>query len=135
MKIITAKVEITHNGKVITLEGGEAQSALNKLYSWDGNGSVPIQYTDPDTKQPQGIVLCCGDSWKRLPNKVEEVDEMPCKFCLPCNVGDEEKKSEEAVQPKPQDKPQADDKPKPSEPIVTMPITITDADTNDTIDY
>lgn len=90
MKVITARVEITHNGNTITLEGTEAQTALQRLSGWDGLGSVAINYTDPATKQPQGIFLCCGDTWKRLPNKVEEKEEMPCKFCLPCNAGDEE---------------------------------------------
>lgn len=89
MKLITARVEITHNGETITLEGTEAQTALTRLQVWDGSGSVEIMYTDKDTGQPQGIFMCCGDSWKRLPNKVEEVEEEPCKLCFPCNVGDE----------------------------------------------
>lgn len=97
MKLITARVEITHNGQAITLEGTEAQTALQKLQGWNGEGSVGISYTDPESKQPQGIFLCCGDTWKRLPNKVEEIDEAECKFCMPCNTGDEEDAPEEGV--------------------------------------
>lgn len=89
MKVITAKVELTHNGNTIVLEGTEAQTALQRLSAWDGSGSVAINYTDPATKQPQGIYMCCGDSWKRLPNKVEEVEEQECRICFPCNTGDE----------------------------------------------
>lgn len=90
MKVITAKVELTHNGEKITLKGTEAQTALQRLTAWDGQGSVAINYTDPATKQVQGIFMCCGDTWKRLPNEVEEKEEMPCKWCQPCNIGDEE---------------------------------------------
>lgn len=90
MKVITAKVELTHNGEKITLKGTEAQTALQRLTAWDGQGSVAINYTDPATKQVQGIFMCCGDTWKRLPNEVEEKEEMPCKWCKPCNIGDEE---------------------------------------------
>lgn len=90
MKLITAKVELTHNGQTITLKGTEAQTALTRLQQWNGEGSVAINYTDPDTNQPQGIYLCCGDTWKRLPNEVQEVEEQPCKICFPCNTGDEE---------------------------------------------
>lgn len=95
MKVITAKVELTHNGEKITLKGTEAQTALQRLTAWDGQGSVAINYTDPATKQVQGIFMCCGDTWKRLPNEVEEKEEMPCKWCKPCNIGDEEDSASE----------------------------------------
>lgn len=90
MKQITARVEITHNGQVITLEGTEAQTALTRLQEWNGEGSVQIIYTDRTSRQPQAIFLCCGDTWKRLPNNVQEVAEVPCTMCLPCNTGDEQ---------------------------------------------
>ena len=86
MKVITAKVELTHNGEKITLKGTEAQTALQRLTAWDGQGSVAINYTDPATKQVQGIFMCCGDTWKRLPNEVEEKEEMPCKWCKPLTL-------------------------------------------------
>ena len=49
--------------------------------------------------------MCCGDTWKRLPNEVEEKEEMPCKWCKPCNIGDEE---DGAITPKPDPKPDVD---------------------------
>lgn len=93
MKTITAKVELTHNGAKLVLEGTEAQTALARLQAWDGSGSVAINYTDPVTKQPQGLFMCCGDTWKRLPNVVAEVEEMPCTFPTCENTGDEPAKN------------------------------------------
>lgn len=89
MKVITARVELNTSDGTISLEGTEAQTALTRLQAWDGQGSIHISYTDPATKTPQGIFLCCGDTWRRLPNKVEEKEEVECKMCFPCNTGDE----------------------------------------------
>lgn len=85
MKKITARVKLVHNGETITLKGSGAQAALDRLQNWDGQGTVAINYTDPNTQVPQGIFMCCGDTWKRLPNEVEEVGEKECKICFPCH--------------------------------------------------
>lgn len=80
MKKITTSVEIKHGGEVTTLTGSDADQALAQFAYYDGVGSIYIKYRDPETNQMTGFMFCCDDSWRQLPNEVEEVQTRDCGF-------------------------------------------------------
>ena len=128
------KITNTSSGKVVMLDGAEADSVITQIDSLtsENRNKAYIRYEDPATKNKIVLELCCVEV-ERLPSTVEEFDARECeldcceqqffgtfKTSVNQQTGEFPKKSQPSVPDKPKDettpdKPKEDTPTKPSE--------------------
>lgn len=119
------KITNTSSGKVVVLDGSEADSVITQIDSLtsENRNKAYIRYEDPATKNKIVLELCCVEI-ERLPSTLEEFDARECeldcceqqffgtfKTSVNQQTGEFPKKSQPSVP----DKPKEDTPTKPSE--------------------
>ena len=133
------KITNTSSGKVVMLDGAEADSVITQIDSLtsENRNKAYIRYEDPATKNKIVLELCCVEI-ERLPSTVEEFDARECeldcceqqffgtfKTSVNQQTGEFPKKSQSSVP----NKPSTPDKPKEDTPTTPSDNGSTDGST------